>query len=198
MHTLSILYIKYIFDSKCWKNERSKEKILMVQFCVEINKNERLNQSRCFFVFTLNLIISFVRLSILNLQAGKEYNIYNITAKFNVINFVLTPCWANVLVRQYSARSTLLSVCLNMEIPWNLHFDLWFNVHLLILNPWASNSTLNLGTKHYSNFRIYVRIYKCITGVVFCFFYRWCIWNYYFPVDIFILNKFHIYAFNYF
>lgn len=163
MHTLSILYIKYIFDFKCWKNERSKEKILMVQFCVEINKNERLNQSRCFFVFTLNLIISFVRLYRLVKNTIS-------TAKFNVINFVLTPCWANVLVRQYSARSTLLSVCLNMEIPWNLHFDLWFNVHLLILNPWASNSTLNLGTKHYSNFIIYVRIYKCITGVVFCFF----------------------------
>lgn len=67
------------------------EKILMVHFCVEIYKNQRYNQSRFFFVFFLNLIISYVRLSISNLPGGNKNNIYNITTRFRVINFVFTP-----------------------------------------------------------------------------------------------------------
>lgn len=139
------LSIKYNFECKCWKHERRKKNINGAFFCVEIKKNERLNQSGFFFVFILNLIISYVRLSNLNLTGGNESNIYNIPTRFRVINFVFTPRWAMCAYAYYSARSILLSVCLSMEIPWYSLLDLCFNVHLLILNPWTSNSTLNSG-----------------------------------------------------
>lgn len=118
-------------------------------------------------------------------MSGCQFWIYRVVIKtisttpqldFVSLILYLLPVELMCAYAYYSARSTLPSVCLSMEIPWYLLFDLWFNVHLLILNPWTSNSTLNQGNKHYSNI---IQIAQYISAFMNVF-YVFCLFGFFF------------------